>query len=103
MRIAGIVIFLTALAGCTWVELAEQGEAVVLVSSMADTCERVGSTTSITKADIASIGRSSKKVNLELVTLARNAAVRMGGDTIIAESDVADSGEQAFGIFLCRD
>ena len=103
MHTAVIGIVLLVLAGCTWVELTEEGEAVTLVSSVANTCKRLGSTTSTTKADIASIDRSDKKVTAELVTLARNSAARMGGDTITAESEISESGEQTFGIFRCGE
>jgi hypothetical protein len=103
MHNAVIGILLFVLAGCTWVELTEEGEAVTVVSSVSNTCKRLGSTTSTTKADLASIDRSDKKVSSELVTLARNSAVRMGGDTITAESEVSESGVQTFGIFRCGD
>ena len=103
MHTAVIGIVLLVLAGCTWVELTEEGEAVILVSSVSNTCKRLGSTTSTTKADIASIDRSDKKVTSELVTLARNSAARMGGDTITAESEISESGVQTFGIFRCGE
>ena len=103
MHTAVIAILLFVLAGCTWVELTEEGEAVTVVSSVASTCKRLGSTTSTTKADLASINRSGKKVSSELVTLARNSAVRMGGDTITAESEISEAGVQTFGIFRCGE
>jgi hypothetical protein len=64
-------------------------------------CEKLGSTRSLTKSDIASIDRNRKKVAGELETLARNAAAAMGGDAIAAESEVSDRGEQTFGIYRC--
>ncbi|MFT6955493.1 MAG: hypothetical protein ACJAYC_000489 [Halieaceae bacterium] len=103
MHTAVIVILLLSLTGCTWVELTEEGEAVSLAFSVPDACTRLGSTTSATKADLASIDRSDKKVSSELVTLARNAAVRMGGDTVTAESEISERGVQTFGIFRCGE
>ena len=99
--VIGILLFI--LAGCTWVDVTEEGETVTLVSSVSKTCKRLGNTTSTTKADIASIDRSNKKVAVELVTLARNSAAKMGGDTITAESTISESGEQTFGIFRCGE
>ncbi|MFT5710228.1 MAG: hypothetical protein ACI8QT_000920 [Halioglobus sp.] len=103
MHTAVIGILLFALTGCTWVELTEEGEAVTLVSSVSNTCKRLGSTTSTTKADLASIDRNDTKVSSELVTLARNSAVRMGGDTITTESEISEGGVQTFGIFRCGE
>jgi hypothetical protein len=103
MHTAVIGILLFVLAGCTWVDLTEEGEAVTVASSVPDSCKRLGSTTSTTKADLASIDRSHKKVSSELVTLARNSAVRMGGDTVTAESEVSEDGVQTFGIFRCGE
>lgn len=103
MHNAVIGLLLFVLAGCTWVELTEEGEAVTVVSSVPNSCKRLGSTTSTTKADLVNIDRSDKKVSSELVTLARNSAVRMGGDTISAESEISESGVQTFGIYRCGD
>ena len=101
MRTAITLTLITLLSACTWVELTEQGEAVTVVSAVPDTCKRLGQTSSTTKADIASIGRSDKKVSTELTTLARNAAANMGGDTIVPESEISETGEQRFGIYRC--
>lgn len=101
MRFLALILSIALLPACTWVKLTEEGESVTVVASVPDSCKRLGSTTSSTKADLASIDRSSKKVATELTTLARNSAAKMGGDTISAESEVSDSGEQTFGIYRC--
>lgn len=101
MRTAIIGIVLLVMAGCTWVELIEEGESVTVVSSVPSTCKRLGSTTATTQADLASIDRSDKKITSELITLARNSGARMGGDTITAESEISETGVQTFGIFRC--
>lgn len=103
MKTAVIGIVLLVLTGCSWVELTEEGETVTMVSSVPSTCKRLGNTTSTTKADLASIDRSDKKMSSELVTLARNSAVRMGGDTITPESEISEIGVQTFGIFRCGE
>ncbi len=101
MRLIATLLTLTLLKACTWVELTEGGQAVTQVSSVPETCKRLGTTSSTTKADIASIDRSSKKVATELQTLARNAAANMGGDTIVAETEISENGEQRFSIYRC--
>lgn len=92
---------LVVVAGCTWVDLTEGAKSVTVVSAVNENCERLGSTTSRTKAEVASVERSPEKVSEELTTLARNAAARMGGDTISADSEVNSRGEQTFGIYRC--
>lgn len=101
MRILALCLCLSLLPGCTWVKLTEEAESVTVVASVPSSCQRLGSTTSNTKADVASIDRSSKKVATELQTLARNSAAKMGGDTISAESEISENGEQTFGIYRC--
>lgn len=101
MRLFAIAAVIATLQACTWVKLTEQGETVTVVSKVPDSCERLGSTSSQTKADIASIGRNDKKIGTELQTLARNSAARMGGDTVVAETEISETGEQAFGVYRC--
>ena len=101
MRSVIAALLIAMLSACTWVKLTEEGETVTVVSAVNSSCKRLGSTTSTTKADIASFDRKSKKVATELQTLARNSAAKMGGDTISAESEVSENGEQTFGIYRC--
>ncbi len=101
MRYLAICACLSLLSACTWVKLTEEGETVTVVTAVPSSCKRLGSTTSSTKADIASFDRKSKKVATELQTLARNSAAKMGGDTISAEGEVSENGEQTFGIYRC--
>ena len=101
MRRLALLVIVLSLQACTWVKLTEQGETVTVVSKVPDSCTRLGSTTSQTKADIASIDRGDKKVATELQTLARNSGARMGGDTVAAESEISESGEQTFGVYRC--
>ena len=45
--------------------------------------------------------RKPPKVADELATLARNEGALLDGDTVVAESTVAD-GRQVFGVFRCE-
>ena len=90
-----------SLGACTWVELTEEGKAVAIMKEAPKSCKRLGQTSSQIKSDIASIDRNREKVATELQTLARNSAASMGGDLIVPESEVSESGQQSFGIYLC--
>lgn len=99
-------ILLTAaiLAGptaCTWVTLDQQAVAVRLMpaSAVAD-CKRIGSTTSTTKATIGPFERGRRKVQTELLTLARNSAASMGGNAL-TENGPMKNGKQTFTVYKC--
>ncbi len=96
-----LVTVLTSLAACTWVKTSEEAKSVALVKpSIAQQCEKLGSTTSKVTDNIGPIPRSENKVQDELIDLARNEAALIGGDTIVAESAAAD-GVQRFSIYRC--
>jgi len=88
------------LGGCTWVELDEDAEKVSVMKA-APKCKKLGTTTAMTKSDVASIDRNREKVATELETLARNAAARMAGNVVVPEGELSEDGEQTFGIYLC--
>jgi hypothetical protein len=48
------------------------------------------------------LARGDSKVRGELITLARNEAATMGGDSIVAESP-AVQGRQTFGVYRCSN
>jgi len=91
------------LAGCTWVRLTPEGEAVRVVSA-AETveCKKLGQTTVSLLAKVAGLKRSAKKVAAELLTLGRNSGAEMGGDTIVPASEIT-GGEQSFDVYRCAD
>ena len=91
-----------ALNACTWVQLTEEAGQVVVMPTVPAGCEKLGTTRSLTKSDIASINRKREKVASELETLARNAAASMGGNAVAAETEILESGEQTFGIYRCE-
>lgn len=93
---------LLPLAGCTWVELSDQGVGVrVATLSQVDQCKQLGRTTVTVVDRVAGMSRSEEQVLGELETLARNAAAEMQGDTVVAVSKVVD-GEQVFNVYRCR-
>jgi len=55
----------------------------------------------MSKAEIAKVDRKQTKVAIELETLARNYAVGMGGNTIVAEDAMTDDAQQTFIVYNC--
>ncbi len=90
-----------ALVSCAWVEPTSEGSAINLLQlSEATQCTRIGTTTSSIKDRIGWFNRSEDKVADELLTLARNAAAEMGGDSLTANSEPTE-GNQQFVVYNC--
>lgn len=89
------------LSACTWVPLERSGSDVQVFppADVAD-CERKGKVTVTTKHTILGIGRGEEKVRVELISLARNEAGKMGGNVVSAESEPS-AGRQVFGVYNC--
>jgi hypothetical protein len=97
-----LIIFGTALSGCTWVPLTPAAENVRIGGrDSLDDCTRVGTTKARTKLRVGIFNRSEKKIAEELSTLARNDAPELGGNTIVAEGPVGNDGMQRFAIYAC--
>lgn len=102
MKYYHLICLIALTSGCTWVKPKEGVEAIALVKFAAVAqCEKLRTTTSYVKQKVGFVNRSSKKVALELRTLAKNSALEAGGDTIVQLSEV-NEGEQKFGIYRCR-
>ena len=97
--LVGVTVLAT---GCAWVKPKAGAESVALVKpSHVGSCELLGSTTSQVKDKVGILQRRTKKVNSELVSLAKNAAVTLDGDTIVTDGDSTD-GSQKFNIYRCN-
>jgi hypothetical protein len=95
------VVICIGLSSCTWVKLTEEGARVLVQTTVQSDCERLGRTTSMSKAEIAKVDRKESKVATELETLARNHAVGMNGNTIVAEGEMTEDGKQTFIVYSC--
>lgn len=94
-------ICLLILGGCTWVDVDDEAAAVELVTlDRVGNCDRIGTTEATTKPAIGPMKRSKDKVEAELLTLARNSAAKMGGDTVVAQGPVSD-GSRTFVVYFC--
>ena len=90
------------LGACTWVKTTPEGESVrVAAADAVGACERKGKVTVSVKNRVSGVERKPTKVETELATLARNEAALLGGDTVVAETPVAD-GRQVYGVYRCR-
>ena len=98
-----LIIGVYGLTACTWVEPTEEGSRVLLAeASDIENCKPVGARNTSVKHAVGIYTRSEQKVTEELVTLARNRAAEMGGDTIVARGP-ASEGSMSFDIYKCRE
>ena len=88
------------LSACSTLKLTEGGEKIRLLDpSEVSSCKNLGRTnTSVT--DKLVFDRPADVVAEELVTVARNSASRMGGDTIVPLTAIED-GQQTFVVYKC--
>jgi len=95
------LLVLVYLCGCTWVDPDAGADNVTLVmpKHVAD-CKSLGTTMVEVKDKVGFIHRSDEKVAEELLTLAKNAAVKAGGDTLVADGAPVE-GTQKFKIYKC--
>ena len=93
-----IILFTTA---CTWVNENAAGRSIII--TMIDDvkhCKKVGNISAKVKHKIGFIPRNKDKVLRELQTLARNEAVKLNADTIVADGQAIE-GKQSYQAFAC--
>lgn len=101
LKITMVVLTLAIFTACNWVQLTNEGRGVQLATqSGIANCSRVGTTASATTSRVLAVDRGGSKVQDELVTLARNEAGLMGGNTIVADSTIQE-GRQTFIVYSC--
>lgn len=102
LRLVSVLSLGFITAACAWVKPSTDSQKVVLATSGEVTqCAKKGETTSKTLGKFLFVPRGQEKIFTELVTLAKNEAVIMGGDTVVAGKELA-RGEQIFAIYQCR-
>ena len=102
MRKLLIITMLAALQGCAWVKLDPAAEQVRVVESQhVEGCKILGKTTVSVKSTVAGFEREEKVMQNELETLARNQAVDLNGDTIVAISPI-ENGKRTYNVYLCK-
>tara|TARA_R110002072_G_scaffold7773_6_gene41588 strand:- start:17193 stop:17501 length:309 start_codon:yes stop_codon:yes gene_type:complete len=102
MKLFTLIVVILVLSGCTWVKVTEAGQTVsVLKSQDLSSCSNLGKVTAISRAKVAGISRSEKKLTTELETIARNEAATMGGNAVVAIAAI-DGNEQVYRVYQCN-
>ena len=98
-----LIVVSVGLTGCTWVQLDEGADEVLLVSAdRVANCEKLGRAHVQVAEQVGVIRRHDHVVEENLQDVARNQAVEMGGDTIVPETE-PEEGRQTFGVYRCRN
>ncbi len=99
-RTMGVALLL-GLTSCTWVDVQPGAEAITVKTlAQVTACKRLGTATAQTKDRITFYQRDSAKIASELLTLARNEALSLNGDTLVVLGD-PEEGIQRFGVYRC--
>jgi hypothetical protein len=103
LKSCALSLAIICLPACTWVEPTKESSEVTLVKAFNVTaCKKLATTTATVKDKLGPITRDQDTVLEELITLAKNKAAAMGGDSIVAIEPVTD-GSMSFGIYKCAD
>jgi predicted dinucleotide-utilizing enzyme len=96
------ISLLVTLSACSWVKPTTRSQAIAYVApAQIGGCQKVGSVAVETVGKVALMQRDPVTVKNELITLAKNEAVILKGDTIADLTSVKD-GKQEFGVYRCR-
>ena len=96
-------VAIAGLPACTWVEPTRESSGVTLVKSFnVNICKKLGSTNATVTQKFGPVTRDDDVVMEELITLAKNRASKMGGDSIVAQEPVVD-GSMSFDIYRCAE
>jgi hypothetical protein len=99
-----LVLSSLVLSACTWVKASSEGEGVKSLTASQvqnQSCERLGQTHSQTMDKIAFFKRSNRAQKEELEKLAKNEAAKMGGNAVVADTEIVD-GRQTYVIYKCQ-
>jgi hypothetical protein len=98
-----VLVCLSSVAGgCSWVKSTESGARVrVATAGEVEGCAGAGTTHVSVMDKLGVVERNQAKVAGELATLARNSAVQLGGDTVVAITEIVD-GTQTFAVYQCE-
>jgi len=101
LRCLGIVCFIMVAGSCSWVKSTESGARVrVATAGEVEGCADAGTTHVSVMDKLGVVERNQAKVAGELATLARNSAAQLGGDTVVAITEIVD-GAQTFAVYQC--
>lgn len=96
-------LVIICLPACTWVEPTSESSEVTLVKSFnVKSCKKLGTTNATVTHKVGPVTRDADTVTEELITLAKNRAAKMGGDSIVAQQPAVD-GSMSFDIYKCKE
>ena len=102
LRCLGLFCLVAVAGACSWVKPTDSGARVrVATAAEVDACTDVGTTHVSVMDKLGVLERKQAKVAEELSTLARNSAAQLGGDTVVAITDIVDGG-QTFAVYQCE-
>ena len=102
IALTSLATTLSLTACASWVQLTPAGTAVELIgdASKANACTRIGRANVQTLSKIVVVERGGQRLQDELLTLARNEAGDLRGNTVVPESLITN-GSQVFGVYRC--
>ncbi len=96
------VLVLVNVTACAWIKPSENSAKIELVTQQdVLNCVNKGRTHAKTLSKILFFPRSKSKVAAELLVLAKNEALVMKGDVVIAETKI-QGGAQTFAVYQCQ-
>ena len=97
-----LVIMISSLSACTWIEPTKESLDVILVKpgNVTD-CQLLGTTRVTVTHKIGILTRDKEAVTEDLVTIEKNDAAELGGDSIVARGE-GNEGKMSFDIYKCN-
>ena len=104
IRLFLAAIVVSVISACSsWVQVTVEGQAVRLATATeVSSCARIGSARSKTLSRVILVERGGERLQEELLSLARNEAADLGGNTVVPES-IIEVSEQSFGVYRCPE
>lgn len=100
-RYIAVVLLAAFVGGCVFVQPTAEGKKVrLLTAGEVERCRHVSTLTAQVADRIGNIPRSREAVEDDVLTHAKNEAAVIGGDTIVAVSELKD-GRQTFNVYSC--
>lgn len=97
------LVSLAAMSGCTFNSANEGSNTVLLVKEYnVKECKKLGTSTAKVKDTLAGVNLPEGQLQKELIVIAKNDALALGGDSIVEMSPVK-GGFQVFGIYKCQN
>ena len=105
MRASNNILLVAAvsliISSCAATKLSPGGKKVrVLAPDEVSSCKKLGQTNTSVTDSIAGVKRPIEALEHEIVTITRNSADTMGGDTIVPLT-VIEGGKQSFIVYKC--